>query len=177
MTSLRHPTPDPAAVRRPVDGATLRAACGAFATGVTVVTTGSPGEPAGMTVNSFTSVSLDPPLVLICLHRDVRLAPLLRRSGGFVINILTHRQQHVARAFARRTTARLADLPHEYTVEGLPVLGEALGHLVCRLVDEHQGGDHTIVVGEVVEVNAHRRAEEPLVFYHGAMHALRELAE
>ncbi len=175
MTSLRPPVSD--AARRPVDGAELRAACGAFATGVTVVTTGGPTEAAGMTVNSFTSVSLDPPLVLFCLHRDSRMVPMLRRTGGFVINFLTVRQRRIAMSFARRATARLPEVPHGRSVEGLPVLDEALGFLVCRLAGEHDGGDHTIMVGEVVEVGGGPPAEGPLLFYRGAMHALARLPE
>ncbi|WP_329136813.1 flavin reductase family protein [Streptomyces sp. NBC_01476] len=177
MTAIQHFTQKRVVPRLPVDSTALREACGAFATGVTVITTGAPGDSAGTTVNSFTSVSLEPPLVLFCLHRDSRLAPVLRRSGGFVVNFLTHRQQELAWAFAGRETARLEDAPHERTAEGLPILQEALGFLVCRLVDEYGGGDHSIVVGEVLEVGAHRRDEEPLVFFRGSMHVLEELVQ
>lgn len=83
----------------------LRTVCGNFATGVTVITSGSGETAAGATVNSFTSVSLDPPLVLICLHENSRLLPVVQESGGFVVNFLTHQQEPVAWAFAGPQTA------------------------------------------------------------------------
>ncbi|MEV1007476.1 flavin reductase family protein [Streptomyces sp. NPDC049881] len=164
--------------RPPVDGKALRDACSAFATGVTVITTGTgaAGRTESMTVNSFTSVSLDPPLVLFCLHRHSRLGPVLREAGGFVVNFLTYRQQHLAWAFSGRDSARVEEVPHHRTPEGLPVLTQALGHLVCRVRAEYDGGDHVIVLGEVVELgpprDASARGEDPLIFYRGAMHAL-----
>ncbi|MFE1291392.1 flavin reductase family protein [Streptomyces sp. NPDC058751] len=167
------PYPRPA-----VDGKALRDACGAFATGVTVITaaTGVSGRAEGTTVNSFTSVSLDPPLVLFCLHRQSRLEPVLRESGGFVVNFLTHHQQELAWAFAGRDTARVEEVPHHRTPEGLPVLQDALGHLVCRLDSEYDGGDHLIVLGEVVELGVPEpesgTAAAPLIFYRGSMRSL-----
>ncbi|SDO12562.1 flavin reductase family protein [Actinacidiphila guanduensis] len=172
-SARRVPHPRPA-----VDGKALRDACSAFATGVTVITaaTGVPGHAEGTTVNSFTSVSLDPPLVLFCLHRQSRLGPVLRRSGGFVVNFLAHHQQELAWAFAGRDSARVEEVPHRRTAEGLPLLAGALGHLVCRLDAEYDGGDHLIVVGEVVELGVPEPESAPgaapLVFYRGAMHAL-----
>jgi 3-hydroxy-9,10-secoandrosta-1,3,5(10)-triene-9,17-dione monooxygenase reductase component len=169
--SVPHPRPA-------VDGKALREACSVFATGVTVITaaTGVPGAAEGTTVNSFTSVSLDPPLVLFCLHRNSRLGPVLREAGGFVVNFLAHRQQELAWAFSGRDSARMGDVPHHRTPEGLPVLTDALAHLVCRLNAEYDGGDHLIVVGEVVELGMPGREPDtvdvPLIFYRGAMHTL-----
>ncbi|MDT3397069.1 flavin reductase family protein [Streptomyces sp. B1866] len=165
--SVPHPRPA-------VEGKALREACSAFATGVTVITaaTGLPGRAEGTTVNSFTSVSLDPPLVLFCLHRQSRLGPVLRQSGCFAVNFLTHRQQELAWAFSGRDSARVEEVPHRRTPEGVPVLTDALGHLVCRRYAEYDGGDHLIVLGEVIELGLPGPAESPLVFYRGAMHAL-----
>ena len=157
-----------------IEPGTLREVCAHFATGVTVITTGPPGESAGATVNSFTSVSLAPPLVLFCLHERSRLRPALGRAGGFAVNFLTYEQQPLAWAFAGRESARLQDVPHHRSGTGLPVLSEALAFLACRLVTEHDGGDHTIVVGEVVELGAHHRGQDPLVFYRGAMRPLEQ---
>ncbi|MGX6602131.1 flavin reductase family protein [Micromonosporaceae bacterium Da 78-11] len=157
-----------------IDGAMLREVCAHFATGVTVITSGTAGNAAGTTVNSFTSVSLEPPLVLFCLHQQSRLRPVLQSAGGFVVNFLTHEQQALAWAFAGRRNARVQDVPHHRSAADLPVLSEALAHLACRLVAEYDGGDHTIVVGEVVELGADSRDRSPLVFYRGTMRPLEQ---
>lgn len=157
----------------PVDGRALRTVCGHFATGVTVITSGSGQSAAGATVNSFTSVSLDPALVLICLHDNSRLLPVVQESGGFVVNFLTQRQEPVAWAFAGRRTARIEEVPHHHgSVHGLPVLSEAMAHLECRLAAEYDGGDHTILLGEVVGLGAPTEQEDPLIFFQGAMREL-----
>ncbi|MFF8280738.1 flavin reductase family protein [Streptomyces lateritius] len=156
----------------PVDGRALRDVCGKFATGVTVITSGTGQDAAGTTVNSFTSVSLDPPLVLICLHRNSRLLPVVHRSGGFVVNVLTQQQRGPAWAFAGRESARIEDVPHHRSEAGLPVLSEALAFLDCRLIAEYDGGDHAILLGEVAELGAPAADEEPLIFFQGAMREL-----
>ncbi|MER6443419.1 MULTISPECIES: flavin reductase family protein [unclassified Streptomyces] len=156
----------------PVDGRALRTVCGHFATGVTVITSGSGENAAGATVNSFTSVSLEPALVLICLHHNSRLLPVVQESGGFVVNFLTQRQEPVAWAFAGRRTARIDEVPHHGSVHDLPVLSEALAHLECRLAAEYDGGDHTILLGEVVSLGTPAGEEDPLIFFQGAMREL-----
>jgi len=153
----------------PVDGDALRKVCGSFATGVTVVTSGRPGTATGTTVNSFTSVSLDPPLVLFCLHRRSRLYPVLRETDGFVVNVLSHQQEALAWAFAGRGPTTLDDVPHDWSPAGLPVLRAALASLTCRLVTEYDGGDHWILLGQVVDMGAGDGADRPLIFYQGAM--------
>nr|WP_223183838.1 MULTISPECIES: flavin reductase family protein [unclassified Streptomyces] len=153
----------------------MRTVCGNFATGVTVITSGrADGEGAGTTVNSFASVSLDPPLVLVCLHENSRLLPVVRDSGGFVVNLLARQQEPVAWAFAGRRTARLEEVPHTRTGGGLPVLQGALAHLECRLSAQYEGGDHTILLGEVVGLAAPAADVDPLIFYRGAMRGLGE---
>lgn len=156
----------------PVDATALRRVCAHFATGVTVVTSGTPGSSAGTTVNSFTSVSLDPPQVLFCLHRASRLRPVVAASGGFVVNFLTRRQEALATAFAGRDSAQVDDVAHRRSAAGLPVLGDALAFLACRLIAEYDGGDHRIFLGEVVELGSARLQEDPLIFYRGAMRSL-----
>jgi flavin reductase (DIM6/NTAB) family NADH-FMN oxidoreductase RutF len=155
--------------RQPIEPLSLRRACGLFTTGVTVITTGPAGRADGTTVNSFTSVSLDPPLVLFCLHKKSRLHALLEESGGFTVNFLSARQQSLARHFAERRQDVFEGLPHHFTDDGLPVLSEALAHLACTTVDIHGAGDHDILVGEVVELGVPQHGQEPLIFFDGSL--------
>ncbi|MEW2636195.1 flavin reductase family protein [Streptomyces sp. NPDC048389] len=154
---------------QPIEPLNLRRVCGLFTTGVTVITTGPDGEADGTTVNSFTSVSLEPPLVLFCLHQRSRLHELLARSGGFTVNFLSGRQQPLARWFAERRADTFDTVPHHFTPDGLPVLSEALAHLTCTTVDIHPAGDHDIVVGEVVELGMPQHGLEPLIFFDGSL--------
>ncbi|MFF6958454.1 flavin reductase [Streptomyces sp. NPDC008317] len=158
----------------PVDGRSLRTVCGMFVTGVTVITSGEDGNAEGTTVNSFTSVSLDPPLVLFCLHNESRLRSVVRESGKFVVNFLQGQQEGVARAFAGKGTAEIHDVANHPSVTGVPVLSEALAFLSCHLVEEFDGGDHTIFLGRVVELGVPRQHQEPLVFFRGWLGALEE---
>lgn len=168
MTAANHTEP------QPVEGLTLRTVCSHFVTGVTVITSGSGGAAAGTTVNSFTSVSLDPPLVLFCLHRQSRLRAVLDDSQMFVVNFLAGRQQRLARAFARRDNAAIQDVAHHHSQEGVPILSEALAFLACRVVNQIDGGDHLIFLGEVLEMGVPRHDHDPLIFFRGAMSALED---
>ncbi|WP_308190714.1 flavin reductase family protein [Streptomyces sp. HPF1205] len=158
----------------PVDGRSLRTVCGMFVTGVTVITSGDADHAEGTTVNSFTSVSLDPPLVLFCLHNESRLRAVVEGSRKFVVNFLQGQQEGLARAFAGKGTAEIRDVAHHPSVTGVPVLSDALAFLSCRLVDAFDGGDHTIFVGQVVELGVPRQHQEPLVFFRGWLGALEE---
>lgn len=158
----------------PVDVTMLRRVCGHFVTGVTVITSGCGDQAAGTTVNSFTSVSLDPPLVLFCLHNDSRLRPVVEESGSYVVNFLSAQQEPLAWTFAAKATASLRDVAHSPSVTGTPVLDDALGFLSCRVVSTSEVGDHTIFVGEVVDMGLPTRFEQPLVFFRGTMSALQE---
>jgi flavin reductase len=148
----------------------LRWAFGAFATGVTVVTVAGP-EPHGMTANSFTSVSLDPPLVLVCVDRQAVMHERLQNTGTFAVSILSCAQEHVARHFADRL--RPAGLAQFDTVgwragpaTGAPLIDGALAHLECRLWGTYDGGDHTIFTGELVDLHRHGD-EDPVLFLQG----------
>ncbi|WP_406386814.1 flavin reductase family protein [Streptomyces sp. NBC_01618] len=150
--------------------------CGRYPTGVAVITCqGKDEEPVGVTVNSFTSVSLDPALVLFCVHRESRALAALQASGAFAVNILASDQAHLCRAFARRDTAEFDDLPHGPGATGSPVLGDSLAYLDCRLHTTFQGGDHEIVIGEVVDLSL-LREEQPLTFFRSAHPRLEVLA-
>jgi flavin reductase len=159
------------------DALALRKVLSTFATGVTVVTAvGGLGGPCGMTVNSFTSVSLDPPLVLFCVKRGARVHGAIRDAGTFAVSVLSARQQTAARYFADRSRPRG---PGEFSAvdaesgqhTGAPILNGALAWLECRLAADHDGGDHSIVVGEVLAAHIGQHAD-PLLFYRGAFHRL-----
>jgi flavin reductase (DIM6/NTAB) family NADH-FMN oxidoreductase RutF len=152
----------------PTDHHRLRAAFAAFATGVTVITVGG-DTPHGMTANAFTSVSLDPPLVLVCVDRDARMHQALALAGGFAVSVLASDQEEVARHFAsghrprglRQFTA-VRWSPGSRT--GAPLIDGALAWFECRLQHSYGGGDHSIFVGRLVSVARYDRGA-PLVFF------------
>jgi 3-hydroxy-9,10-secoandrosta-1,3,5(10)-triene-9,17-dione monooxygenase reductase component len=146
----------------------FRAVAGAFATGVTIVTAAGPDGPAGLTTNAFTSVSLDPPLLLICFDNASRTLPVVRRSGRFAVNVLSAGQEELARVFASKRVA--AEKFHAVThseSHGVPVLDGALAWMACDLEQLVAAGDHTIGIGAVIGMD-HDPAGVPLVFHRGA---------
>jgi flavin reductase (DIM6/NTAB) family NADH-FMN oxidoreductase RutF len=154
----------------------FRRAMSSFATGVTVVTVAGPdGSMHGLTVNSFTSVSLDPMLVLVCLDQASRGAGLIERAGAFVVNVLSADQQDISRWFANRHrpagSTMFDGVPFEPGVTGCPVLVDAAASFDCRLRQSHRAGDHLIVLGEVVALE-HRPELEPLIFHAGTYKSL-----
>jgi len=157
-----------------VESRTLRQVCGLFVTGVTVVTTGTDGRAVGTTVNSFASVSLDPPLVLFCIHHQSRLRPELKGAGKFAVNLLARRQERLARAFAGRQTANFDEVVYHRGAPGMPILSEALAYVACEFVEEYPGGDHAIVLGHVIELGIPRQRQEPLIFFQGSFEALED---
>ena len=154
----------------------FRQAMSSFATGVTVVTVACPdGSMHGLTVNSFTSVSLDPMLVLVCLDQASRGAGLIEQAGAFVVNVLSAGQQDISRWFANRHrpagSTMFDGVPFEPGVTGCPVLVDAAASFDCRLRQSHRAGDHLIVLGEVIALE--RRPElEPLIFHAGTYKSL-----
>jgi len=159
-----------------VDVSAFRQAMGSFPTGVTVVTVASDdGSMYGITVNSFSSVSLDPMLVLVCLNATSRGVSLIERAGAFVVNVLSAGQQDISRWFADRCrpagSAMFDGVPFEPGVTGCPVLADATASFDCRLWRSHRAGDHLIVLGEVVAL-VHRPQLEPLIFHAGTYKAL-----
>jgi flavin reductase (DIM6/NTAB) family NADH-FMN oxidoreductase RutF len=145
----------------------LRAVAGSFATGVTVVTAAGPGGPAGLTTNAFTSLSLDPALVLVCFDNASRTLPVVRAAGAFAVNVLRAGQEDVAAAFASKAEhgEKFAVATHT-VVHGVPVLDDALAWIACDVRELLPGGDHTIGVGAVVGLH-HDPGGEPLVFFRG----------
>ncbi|MEM7428076.1 MAG: flavin reductase family protein [Pseudomonadota bacterium] len=146
----------------------LRGLFGTFATGVTVISAQSvSGEVTGATANSFTSVSLDPPLVLVCFDRKSRTMAAMRSSGRFAIQILNKEQEQVAWHFAGRPMEEDAPVLAGRTERGVPCLEDALCVIDCDLSQVLPGGDHRIVLGEVKGFEVAQGAGEPLVFHRG----------
>jgi flavin reductase len=159
-----------------VNVSAFRTTMGSFPTGVTVVTIACyDGNVYGMTVNSFSSVSLDPMLVLVCLNQTSRGVGLIERVGGFAVNVVSAGQQDVSRWFANRHrpvgSAMFDGVPFEPGVTGCPVLVDAAASFECRLEQSHRAGDHVIVLGEVVAL-VHRPELEPLIFHAGTYKSL-----
>lgn len=149
-----------------IDPLLFRRALGSFATGVVVVTSLDDEVPRGMAVNSFASVSLDPPLISFCAARSSTTWPLLRRSPTFAVNVLTAEQEDLCRTFARSGADRFAGLGWTEDAGGPPLLDGALAHLVCSYYAVHEAGDHELILGRVISLQQ-REDGEPLVFYRG----------
>lgn len=148
------------------DDARFRAVLGLFATGVTLVTAMDDGEPVGMAANSFTSLSLDPPLILFCVAHSSTTWPRIERAGTFAVNILGEEHAELSELFARRGADRFGTTPWRVGVSGSPVLEEAIAYIDCRFEAEYPGGDHKIVVGRVVDLDM-REGARPLLFFRG----------
>ena len=149
------------------DPRTLRDALGCFATGVTVVTClNDAGIPAGLTVNSFTSLSLDPPLLLVCLAKHAASAAALISASHFAVNVLQTGQQPASIRFATRDEDRFGTTPWSCGEAGAPILKDSLGVFECRRHAVHDGGDHHILVGEVVKASFDGGLD-PLLYFRG----------
>jgi flavin reductase (DIM6/NTAB) family NADH-FMN oxidoreductase RutF len=163
--------------RQGVSAERFRDAMAHFATGVAVVTAPAPAGPHGITVNAFTSLSLDPPLVLICIERDTYSHRVLEEAGVFAVNILAAGQEDLSRFFSSATRPEGPDafrgIAHRSGALGAPLLRGCLGSLECRLMAQYPGGDHTIFVAlvEFAEVVPGRR---PLVYYNRGYHGLSD---
>ena len=151
----------------------FRHALGSFATGVTVISAVGPrGELLGNTVNSFTSVSLDPPLILWCMGRHAISLKSYLSTDHFAVNILSADQEHFSTRFAKAGVEKWAEVPHELWASGCPILKGAAAVFECKTRHTYMGGDHVIFVGEVLNA-AHDINAVPLVFHRGKY---RELA-
>ena len=149
-----------------VDVRSLRRALGQYATGVTVVTAvADDGRPVGVTANSFTSVSLEPPLVLWCLSRDAGCFPAFQTASTFAVNVLSAQQHYLSRQFSTPANDKFAGVKLVADDSGLPVIEGALAHFVCRVVRQFDAGDHAVILGEVERFGG--QEGEPLVFHSG----------
>ncbi len=163
------PLIDPHVIDAPViDPKALRRACGAFATGVTVITTRDAAGDHGMTANAFMSVSLDPPLIVVSVNRKARLLAKIEAARRYGVSILAEHMEPVAWHFAGKPNPNLVDLFTDF--HGLPVIGGAVAHFAARLHQAVDGGDHVLFIGQVEGI---AQAEgRPLIFHDGRFGAL-----
>ena len=156
----------------PIDQQEFRRVLGHFAAGVTIITTvGDDGTPYGLTATAFTSVSLDPPLVLVCVDKRSESHPHFHTSRVFAVNFLATDHEHLSRRFAVSGGDKFSELGIRVGVTGAPVLSEALGHLECKTVEIVEAGDHTIFLGQVEAADA--REGEPLVYFRGGYREIK----
>jgi 3-hydroxy-9,10-secoandrosta-1,3,5(10)-triene-9,17-dione monooxygenase reductase component len=155
------------------DARSFRDALGRLATGVAFVTAAPDGEPAGLIVNSLTSVSLDPPLVSFCPARSSLTWSRMRRARRFGVNLLARQHERFAVRATPAGADRFADIDWQPGRRGAPLLTDALATLECEIVAEHPAGDHWIVVGQVHNMRI-SPIRDPLVFFAGAFGALQQ---
>ena len=140
-----------------------------FPTGVSVVTSMREGVPRGATVSSFTSVSADPPIVLICINREARSYLYIASSGYFCVNLLAGDQRDLAERFSGRLRdEQFEGVPFQPGTTGAPVIAGTVAHFDCRVESEHHAGTHSIFVGRVLDCAS--RAGSPLGYYNGHFH-------
>lgn len=146
------------------DSAALRQAMGSFATGVAIATCHAEGRPYGITVNSLTSVSLDPPLMLFCLSNRTRVYPDFMAAGHFALNILAVGQEHLSRHFAGAQSEDWTAISTQSLAMAPPLLTGCMAWLVCRTQAVHPGGDHAIIIGEITQLGCVPTAQ-PLLYF------------
>ncbi|MEO7218501.1 MAG: flavin reductase family protein [Gemmatimonadaceae bacterium] len=149
-----------------LDQDAFRAAMGRFASGVTIVTaTDSGGNDHGMTVSAFASVSLVPPLVVMCIDRAASMHDVVTNCEYFGVNILASAQEPIARRFADTGAQRFEGIGYRHGDHGVPILNDVLAYIECRRVSSTESGDHTLIIGETE--TAVTRDERPLLYYRG----------
>ena len=155
-----------------IDDSLFKAVVGRFATGVTVVTTrDEQGNLAGLTANAFASVSVDPPLVLVCLDEGSQTYRYLKDAGVFAVHILAEGQEHLARRFADRSRDKSLLVDWRVGDHGTPSLRHCLASMECRVVHQYRGGDHVIVVGGVERLHVDDEQDKPLLYYRAPWEA------
>lgn len=149
-----------------IDAQELRRVMGHFATGVTVITTkDKSGAPNGLTANAFMSLSLEPPLVIISVDKKATCYPCFELENGFTVNFLSEDQEEISRRFATKGADKFADLKWRPGANGAALIEGVLGSVECKINECYDGGDHTIVVGEILSVAAN--GDRPLLFFKG----------
>jgi flavin reductase (DIM6/NTAB) family NADH-FMN oxidoreductase RutF len=155
-----------------IDETHFRQAMGRFASGVTVVTAAHGGRLFGITVSSFSSLSLRPPLALICIDRAAASHDQLATAGRFAVSVLAEDQAALSQRFASEDPDKFAGVPYALSPRGLPLLDGAVAHVECDLHASLPGGDHTIFIGAVLAAAIFER--RPLLYYRSAYHRLGE---
>lgn len=174
MTRQSPASADPAAANRACDEELYRQVIGHFASGVAVITTRARERRFGMTASAVTSLSLEPPMLLVCINRRAPTCAAVSEAGLFGVNILTEDQGEVAERFARPREDKFAGLAVDESGSGVPLLGETLARLECRVVEEVAGGTHSVFLAEVLRAEA--GSGLPLTYYRGRFGRL-ELVE
>jgi 3-hydroxy-9,10-secoandrosta-1,3,5(10)-triene-9,17-dione monooxygenase reductase component len=152
----------------PITGQTMRKMRGLFASGVTVVTTMHEDQLRGVTVSAFSSVSLNPPLVLICIANEAESKEWLAESGVFAVNILSDEQEFLSERFAARApivNTRFEGVPYHTSITGSPILDGSVAWYDCRVEALHEGGDHTIFIGRVAAAGLGAEGKSPLMYF------------
>jgi 3-hydroxy-9,10-secoandrosta-1,3,5(10)-triene-9,17-dione monooxygenase reductase component len=150
----------------PIEASHYRTTLGHFATGVTIITAMLDGKPVGMAANSFSSVSLDPPLVVFCAAHSSSTWPHIQQAGAWCVNVLSEDQEDLCRLFATKDVDRFAQVGWRKAPSGSPILEGVLAHIDCRTDAEYEAGDHVLVVGRVLELEVHHEGG-PLTFFRG----------
>jgi len=149
-----------------VDDDRFKSVLARFASGITIITTrDAEGRDHGMTASAFSSLSLDPPLVLVCIANDATMAPVVTTASSFVVNILSDSQEALSRRFAGKLDDRFAGIGHARGDLGDAILDDVLAWMQCRIIARHPAGDHIIVIGAVDAAEA--RDARPLLYYRG----------
>ncbi|RLL43938.1 flavin reductase [Oceanobacillus piezotolerans] len=147
----------------------FRNAMGNFASGVTVITSKDENDNfVGLTVNAFSSLSLDPAQILFCIDKGSSSLPAIKKGNAFVVNILQEKQELVCLGFAKKGGNKFKDVPISLSDEGVPVLTDNLATIHCHVYEIYEGGDHLIVVGDVGDFS-YDESKTPLLFYRGKL--------
>ena len=164
---MMRPPPRWRRVSEQIDPREFRRLSGLFATGVTVITTRIGEDVHGMTANAFTSLSLDPLLVIVCVDRRARMHPLIQQAGRFAVNFLHEGQEAISRNFAGQPQENIGETLRFSTDDGAPVILGCLGSMRCEVHEVLDGGDHAIVIGRVTELIRGDVGAHPLVYFGG----------
>ncbi|RST77225.1 flavin reductase [Siminovitchia acidinfaciens] len=158
-----------------MDSREFRNTLGHFATGVTVITTKNGTENIGLTANAFSSVSLEPPLILVCIDKRARSIEAFKKDRPFVVNILQQGQEAECWGFAKQGQDKFAGVTYTVSEDGVPVLQGNLATIECHVDEIFEGGDHYIITGKVKKAN-YDKEKNPLLFFRGEIRKIKDLA-